>query len=107
MRILPQAIKNIFKKPFTHKYPYKPMILTPGSRGDFTWDKCKCIYCMICERNCPADAIKIDKNKKSYEMDIGKCVFCGTCEELCPTKAIHFKEELAAVETKRKVRKFQ
>jgi formate hydrogenlyase subunit 6/NADH:ubiquinone oxidoreductase subunit I len=107
MRILPLAIKNIFKKPFTHKYPYKPIILISGSRGDFTWVREKCIFCKICEMNCPAYAIKVDKEKKNYEMDIGKCVFCGTCEENCPTKAIHFKEQIAGVETKRKVRKFQ
>ena len=107
MKILPQAIKNIFKKPFTHRYPYEPMILTPGARGDFTWTREKCIFCQICERVCPAEAIKINKEKKVYEMDNGKCVFCGTCEENCPTKAIHFKEQLASVDTKRKSRNFQ
>jgi formate hydrogenlyase subunit 6/NADH:ubiquinone oxidoreductase subunit I len=107
MRFLPTAIKNIFKKPFTYKYPYKPIILPQGFRGDFSWDRNKCIFCEVCERVCPAEAINVEKEKKNYEWDSGKCIFCAQCEENCPTKAIHFIEKMTQVDTERKIRKYQ
>jgi formate hydrogenlyase subunit 6/NADH:ubiquinone oxidoreductase subunit I len=107
MRILPLAVKNLFRKPFTHKYPYQPIVLPHGFRGDFSWDKEKCVFCEICEKICPVGAIRVDRDAKEYEVDIGKCIFCAECEKACPKNAIHLKEKLPPIETKRKIRKFQ
>jgi len=43
-----------------------------------------CVSCRICEKNCPADAINIDK----YRIDYSKCIFCFCCHELCPHASI-------------------
>lgn len=43
-----------------------------------------CIKCRICEKNCPAFAITIDR----YHIDYSKCVFCFCCHELCPHSAV-------------------
>ena len=45
----------------------------------------KCQACMICLRNCPADAIKGGK-KMVHVIDQSKCTKCGTCLELCPSQ---------------------
>jgi NADH-quinone oxidoreductase subunit F len=45
----------------------------------------KCQACMICLRNCPAEAIKGAK-KMVHVIDQGKCTKCGTCLELCPPR---------------------
>ena len=45
----------------------------------------RCQGCMICLRNCPADAIKGGK-KMIHVIDQSKCIKCGTCLELCPTR---------------------
>jgi len=45
----------------------------------------KCQACMICLRNCPAEAIKGSK-KMVHVIDQSKCTKCGTCLELCPPR---------------------
>jgi NADH-quinone oxidoreductase subunit F len=45
----------------------------------------KCQACLICLRNCPAEAITGDKNVV-HTIDQGKCTKCGTCLEVCPPR---------------------
>jgi ferredoxin len=45
----------------------------------------KCQACLICLRNCPAEAITGDK-KVVHVIDQGKCTKCGTCLEVCPPR---------------------
>ena len=44
-----------------------------------------CQACMICLRNCPANAIDGGKNK-IHVIDQSKCTKCGTCFDVCPPK---------------------
>lgn len=50
-------------------------------------DKKKCTACQTCVKICPANAMKIVKNK-SYLVDRKKCIICFCCYETCPNKAI-------------------
>jgi NADH-quinone oxidoreductase subunit F len=43
----------------------------------------KCQACMICQRNCPADAV-IGEKMKIHIIDQTKCTKCGTCFDMCP-----------------------
>jgi len=45
----------------------------------------KCQACMICLRNCPAEAISGGKNQ-IHVIDQSKCTKCGTCFDLCPAR---------------------
>jgi len=45
----------------------------------------KCQACMICFRQCPAQAIAGDKNQ-IHVIDQEKCTKCGTCIEVCPPR---------------------
>jgi NADH-quinone oxidoreductase subunit F len=45
----------------------------------------KCQACMICLRNCPANAIKGGK-KLVHVIDQSKCTKCGTCLDVCPPR---------------------
>ncbi len=45
----------------------------------------KCQACMICYRNCPADAI-IGEKMKIHIVDQLKCIKCGSCYDLCPPR---------------------
>ena len=66
-------------------------------------DKDKCVYCLICKRVCPENAIKAMCRACSYgeyDLDASKavtngnsilddegCVYCGWCQGVCPTGA--------------------
>ena len=45
----------------------------------------KCQACMICARNCPADAI-IGGKMKIHVIDQSKCIKCGSCFDMCPSR---------------------
>ena len=45
----------------------------------------KCNACMLCFRNCPANAI-IGERMKIHIIDQSKCTKCGTCYDVCPPK---------------------
>ena len=51
-------------------------------------NKVICEDCRICEKNCPAGVITIDK----HYIDHSKCIFCFCCTELCPHNAMEVKK---------------
>ncbi len=50
-----------------------------------------CISCSACERDCPGDAIKIEK-EKGVQIDPTHCLLCMDCTQICPVKAITYKK---------------
>jgi NADH:ubiquinone oxidoreductase subunit F (NADH-binding)/(2Fe-2S) ferredoxin len=48
-------------------------------------DPVKCQACLICQRNCPVQAISGAKNQ-IHVIDQVKCSKCGTCFDMCPTR---------------------
>jgi NADH:ubiquinone oxidoreductase subunit F (NADH-binding)/Pyruvate/2-oxoacid:ferredoxin oxidoreductase delta subunit len=53
----------------------------------FTIDEIKCTGCMVCARNCPADAITGEKKEPHY-IDQNKCIRCRVCYEGCKFGAV-------------------
>jgi formate hydrogenlyase subunit 6/NADH:ubiquinone oxidoreductase subunit I len=88
MKLLSKFLKELFKKRTTNKYPFEKFPAQKGFRGIHEYNKNKCIFCGICEKVCPAIAIRVFKEKKIWKIDWGKCIFCSRCEENCPTNAI-------------------
>ena len=50
-----------------------------------------CIYCGICAKNCPMDALTVDRKTKTWKVDYDKCVMCAICNDKCPKHALDFK----------------
>ena len=48
-------------------------------------DPARCQACMICFKNCPAEAIISGKNL-IHIIDQNKCTKCGTCLQVCPPR---------------------
>ena len=61
-------------------------------------DKEKCIFCGLCRKNCPEEAITVDRAEKLWKLDEDKCAQCGLCVSKCPKKCLEIvnKKVLAA-----------
>jgi len=63
----------------------------------------RCVACMMCPTNCPADCITIvaaehkdptvEKYPERFAIDMLRCVFCGYCVIACPKNAIIMTRE--------------
>jgi len=51
----------------------------------------KCRKCNRCVRECPTNALKIDKGKVRLIEDL--CILCGTCFKNCPHNAIYINNQ--------------
>ena len=51
-----------------------------------------CVYCGLCVKQCPADALTVDRKEKIWEVDKEKCVKCGLCVDKCPKKCLALGE---------------
>lgn len=102
------AMKHLFKKPATIKYPYDKLKIEPNYRGKLKYDPDDCIGCNLCVRDCPTGAIKIinvgTKEDKKFEchLDLGHCIFCAQCVDSCRKGCLAFTQdiELAVMDRK-------
>ncbi|MFX1260019.1 MAG: EFR1 family ferrodoxin [Promethearchaeota archaeon] len=53
---------------------------------EFIINREKCTKCLICQENCPADAIDVETDPPEIQKE--GCIFCLFCEKLCPEGAI-------------------
>jgi NAD(P)H-quinone oxidoreductase subunit I len=99
------VVKSLFKKPITEKYPYTHSETPEHFRGQLHFNAEKCSGCMLCVKDCPADAIEIltiDKVNKKFVMryNMDRCTFCAQCVVNCRFNCIEMSEdqwELASV----------
>jgi formate hydrogenlyase subunit 6/NADH:ubiquinone oxidoreductase subunit I len=87
------ALKWVFRKPATSRYPFVPRKPLLGSRGALTFEGSTCIHCTICAKKCPTAAILVDRDKKKWGIDRLRCINCGACVEACPKKSLELSVE--------------
>lgn len=85
MKMMIQVLKSLIKKPFTRLYPKVRIEVEEYYKGRLNHDPKKCIYCGLCAKYCPSNAIKVDVKNRVWSFNLGKCLFCGQCEEVCHT----------------------
>lgn len=102
MKLLIEALKELFRKRLTKKYPFEKITAQPRFRGLQVHKKKACIYCGLCAQNCPAFAIIVQRDRKIWQVDWGRCIFCGRCQEVCPKKAIRFTTRCEKVAEEKK-----
>lgn len=90
------ALKNLFTKPATRNYPNVPARQTPRTRGAVQVNIDDCIFCGLCNRRCPADAITVDRGAKSWTINRMSCVQCGNCVQNCPKKCLTMEAAYSA-----------
>ncbi len=84
--------KSLFGKPSTLMYPQRKRVYTPATRGRVENDIAECIFCRLCEKNCPTGALVASKERKDWQIDSLKCCMCRRCVEICPKKCLSMHE---------------
>jgi ech hydrogenase subunit F len=85
--------RNFFAGPATRRFPGVVRPAFAGSRGRITIDYPQCIHCGACARRCPAAAIVVGREPKSWKIDNFACVTCGLCARVCPKKCLRMEDE--------------
>ena len=94
--MLGEVLKHLGAKPNTIAYPFGPAAVQAGLRGKIKFFAEKCSGCKICVKDCPSDAITINKlGDKRFEcvFDLDKCIYCAQCVDSCPKKALSVTNE--------------
>ena len=81
-------IKSLVGKPATLMYPQRKRVYTDATRGKVENEIERCIFCRLCEKNCPTKALAVSKEKNEWEIDSLKCCQCRRCVEVCPVKCL-------------------
>jgi ech hydrogenase subunit F len=82
------AIRTVFSRPATLMYPARPAKRTALSRGHVVIDGSRCISCLLCMKKCPAEALCVDKETRTWTIDRLRCVVCRCCVDVCPVTCL-------------------
>ncbi|WP_082903475.1 4Fe-4S dicluster domain-containing protein [Christensenella timonensis] len=89
MNFTKTVMRNLFSKPATRNYPAVPRVYPERTRGQISIDIGDCIFCGLCARKCPTDAITVDRAQKNWAIERFGCIQCASCVESCPKKCLH------------------
>lgn len=95
--IISAIFEALIKPPETVDYPKGALMLPEGFRGALHFDTDQCIGCGLCVRNCPADALHMEKKSRDEYKLIhypARCAYCGQCEDNCRHVAIYHSNQL-------------
>jgi len=93
-----KAVKYLFVKPKTTRYPFEQKEPAERYRGFHVNDWDKCTGCGNCADICPNQAIEMIEvpeleSRSGYKnerprIDYGRCCFCGLCVDICPPASL-------------------
>lgn len=86
--LLKNIVRNLTHRPATRRYPFVKREPFAGFRGKLEIRIDECIFCGMCQRRCPANAIAVTKQPKTWTLDPYRCILCGYCVEVCPKKCL-------------------
>ncbi len=94
MKMLPNVLRTVSRKPVTRRYPKVKRAPFPGARGQLDMDPDKCTYCMLCAKRCPTGALAVTrKPDKTWTLDPHRCILCNYCVEVCPAECLFMRPE--------------
>lgn len=92
------VVRSVFKKPATQLYPFERKPAPIAFRGKLVWEPEKCAGCMLCVKDCPANAIELivlDKVNKRFVMryHADRCIYCAQCAVSCRFNCLDLSDE--------------
>jgi ech hydrogenase subunit F len=92
-------MRSLFSRPATLMYPAVQREYVHGSRGHIVIDINECIFCGLCQRKCPAQALAVEREAKGWEIDRLRCVSCNFCVEVCPKQCLSMEKGYSSATT--------
>lgn len=87
------VIKSLLGGSACKMYPARKPAFFGGTRGPVEIDPSNCVLCGLCAKKCPAGAIAVDREGKTWEIDRLKCIVCGLCADSCPKKCLVLRND--------------
>ena len=98
-----KAIRFLFQKPKTLRYPFEKKEPALRYRGFHLNDWDRCTGCGNCADICPNEAITMvempeiepeaGKKNERPQLDYGRCCFCGLCVDICPPGSLRLSRD--------------
>jgi formate hydrogenlyase subunit 6/NADH:ubiquinone oxidoreductase subunit I len=98
-------MEALFSKPETIAYPAVSHRSSAGHRGSVRIIAENCTGCGLCVRDCPAEALELEKDSKQSFRLIhyrDRCTSCGQCELSCKFNAIYMDNTYQEASAERK-----
>jgi formate hydrogenlyase subunit 6/NADH:ubiquinone oxidoreductase subunit I len=96
--MLGDVFHSLFRRSATRQYPFERKEAPERLRGKLYWDPEKCTGCLLCVKDCPAQAIEVfmvDKANKRFAMryHLDRCTFCEQCVVSCRQGALEMSND--------------
>lgn len=88
---LKTLLQSMRRGPATRRYPRTVRAPFAGSRGHLVNNADACIYCGVCARRCPAQALAVTREPKAWTLDPYRCILCAYCVDVCPKKCLRME----------------
>lgn len=89
------ALRNLFSSPATRVDARTP---DPQARGQLSFDVASCVFCGVCQRRCPSEAIEVSRSERRLAIEHLRCVLCGVCVDACTKHSLSLRPEPFAVQ---------
>jgi formate hydrogenlyase subunit 6/NADH:ubiquinone oxidoreductase subunit I len=94
-------IGNLLAGPVTRPYPFVAKTYFENTRGRVLIAIGKCIFCGICQKRCPTNAIRVNRNEKTWTINRFACTACGNCIDNCPKDCLANDNHYAACDVRK------
>jgi formate hydrogenlyase subunit 6/NADH:ubiquinone oxidoreductase subunit I len=95
--LLPNILLAFIRSPETDDYPNRKPAYALRFRGKVNVHAENCVGCGLCVLDCPANALRLNKQSKEIFQLLhfrANCTYCGQCEQSCRFNAIYLENQL-------------
>jgi formate hydrogenlyase subunit 6/NADH:ubiquinone oxidoreductase subunit I len=104
-RMAAEVLRHVAQKPATLNYPAEKVTMPADYRGKIVFHAARCVGCKLCQKDCPACALRIEKvSDKRFRavFELDRCIYCAQCVDSCNKDALESTRdfELATLDRK-------